>query len=334
MNLGLFVNDIDTEVAQYTTTRIARAAMDRDHDVYYMGCGDLTIQPNDDVMALSRRAQATSSLDDLMDTVKAQDPQKLDISKLDALVLRNDPSEDLTERPWAAATGIVFGHVVESVGAVVVNDPTGLAQAANKLYLQSFPREVRPKTLIGRDEDEIKNFIEDLRGKAVVKPLLGGRGESVFFVQGPDDPNVNQMVDAVKESGYVVVQEFLEEAEDGDVRFFLLDGKPLEKDGKYAAFRRRPPEDDLRSNMSAGGKSEAFEVTERELRIAELVGDKLAADGMFIAGLDIVGDKLVEVNVESPGGLQSVEHFTGVDFAPIIVEALERRVQQAQAKGR
>lgn len=326
MRLGFFVNEVSTENPEYTTTRMARAAVEMGHDIYYVGAGDFTHLPSGEVVIRAYEATAGSaSREEFMDAVKSAEPCALNVAKLDALMLRNDPSEDLSERPWAAATGIVFGHVAQALGTVVVNDPIGLSRSANKLYLQEFPHEVRPRTLIARDEDTIKNFVDELGGSAVMKPLLGGRGESVFFVQGPQDPNLNQMLAAVKDQGYVVVQEFLEEARDGDVRFFLLDGEPLQKDGRYAAFKRRPPEDDLRSNMSTGGRPEGFEITEKELELAAAVGPKLRADGMFLAGLDIVGDKLVEVNVESPGGLQSVEHFTGVDFAPLIVETLVER---------
>ena len=326
MNLGIFVNDVDTEVPHYTTTRLALAATQEGHDVCYMGAGDFSYLPNDDVVALARRGPSdANSLEDFIEAVQKQEPEKFDIDKLDALMLRNDVTEDLNDRPWAAATGIVFGHIAEELGVMVVNSPTGLARAANKLYLQGFPPEVRPQTLISRAEDEIVSFIDDLGGRAVMKPLLGGKGESVFFVQERDDPNLHQMLDAVLEQGYAVVQEFLEEATDGDVRFFLLDGEPMEKDGRYAAFRRRPPDNDLRSNMSTGGSAEAFEMTDEVLDIARAVGPKLSEDGMFLAGLDIIGDKLVEVNVETPGGLDSVERFTGIDFAPVIIAALGRR---------
>ena len=324
MKLGMFVNEVEQEKPEYTTTRLALAATQMGHDVYYVGAGDFSYQPNDAVQLCSKRApEGSGSREEYLEAVQSNTECHLDVAELDVLMLRNDPAEDISARPWAAATHIVFGHIAQSLGVAVVNDPAGLARAANKLYLQEFPPHVRPKTLIARDEEEIKSFVEDIGGRAVLKPLLGAKGDRVFFAQGPDDPNLNQFVEAVKDQGYVVVQEFLEAAKDGDVRMFLLDGKPLEKDGRYAAFRRRPADDELRSNMSAGGTAEAFEVSEKELAIVEAVGPKLREDGMFLAGLDIVGDKLVEANVETPGGLESVQRLTGIDFAPVIVQAME-----------
>ena len=326
MKLGLFVNEVEHERPEYSTTRLAFAATEAGHDVFYIGAGDFTYHPTDEVKVIARRApKGAGSREDFIGELHSLDPAKLDVSDLDVLMLRNDPSEDLTDRPWAAATHIVFGHTAQSLGVKVVNDPAGMARAANKLYLQEFPNDVRPRTLISREEDEIKSFVQQLDGKVVMKPLLGAKGERVFFVQEPDDPNLNQMIEAVMDQGYVVAQEFVPEAVEGDIRFFLLDGKPLEKDGAYAAFRRRPPDDDLRSNMSTGGTAEPVEITDRELAVIDAVGPKLRADGMFLCGLDIVGDKVVEANVETPGGLESIERFTGVDFAPLIVEALEQK---------
>jgi glutathione synthase len=98
-------------------------------------------------------------------------------------------------------------------------------------------------------------------------------------------------------------------------------------DGKYAAFRRARGSDDIRSNLHTGGKPEPVEVTEEMLELAEMIRPKLVQDGIFFAGIDIVGDKLLEVNVFSPGGLRSTEAFTGVNFTAAIIEALEKKVR-------
>ena len=125
----------------------------------------------------------------------------------------------------------------------------------------------------------------------------------------------------------MVVQEFLEEAAGADTRMFLLNGRPLERDGQYAALRRVGAEGDIRSNISAGGSAEQAAVGERELEIAETVRPQLVQDGMFMVGLDIAGGVLLEVNVFSPGGLGGIQKLTGVDFAPDVIEAVERKVE-------
>ncbi len=116
------------------------------------------------------------------------------------------------------------------------------------------------------------------------------------------------------------------EASAGDVRFFLMNGLPLQRDGKYAAFRRAPAEGEIRSNIHAGGSAVAIEVTDTMLTIAETVRPKLIQDGMFLVGLDIVGDKLLEINVFTPGGLNNLSQMYSVDFALSVIEALERKV--------
>jgi glutathione synthase len=106
---------------------------------------------------------------------------------------------------------------------------------------------------------------------------------------------------------------------------FVMNGRPLEVDGAYAAFRRRPNAEEVRSNMSAGGKAEAVKVTDEMLQLVDAVRPKLLTDGMFLVGLDIAGDKLMEVNVFSPGGLGSCAALYGVDFASAVIEDLERK---------
>ena len=328
MRVGLFVSSIDDEAATHTTTRLAHGAVERGHDVFYLDSDSFVYASTEVLAAVARRAPEPRGRDfeDFVTKVKTGPPETIRVDELDALILRNDPAEDATERPWAVDLGIVFGHAAKERGVLVLNDPAGLAKAANKTYLQEFPEEIRPRTLIARDADAIKSFVEATSGKVVLKPLLGAKGEKVFFLSGASDPNLNQVIDAIREDGYVVVQEFLEAASDGDVRLFMLDGEPLRHDGRWAAFRRRPSEEELRSNMYSGGTAEPHEIGDAERRIAEAMGPRLRRDGMFLVGLDIVGDKVVEVNVQSAAGFLSIETFTGIDFGPVVMEAVERKV--------
>jgi glutathione synthase len=125
----------------------------------------------------------------------------------------------------------------------------------------------------------------------------------------------------------VVAQEYLAEAAEGDTRLFMMNGQPLRYKGKYAAFRRLRSGDDIRSNIHAGGtKAEAL-IDTRALQIAEIVRPKLVEDGMFLVGLDIAGEKLMEINVFTPGGLGSAQSFEGVNFSHAVIAGLERKVQ-------
>ena len=135
------------------------------------------------------------------------------------------------------------------------------------------------------------------------------------------------MVESVSRDGYVVAQEYLEAAAEGDMRLFMMNGQPLRYKNKYAAFRRLRASEDIRSNIHAGGEKAKAIVDDVALHIAEIVRPKLVEDGMFLVGLDIVGSKLMEINVFSPGGLGSAQQFEGVNFSHAVIESLERKVQ-------
>jgi glutathione synthase len=338
VKIGLVVNDVITEKPEYSTTRLALAAQKRGHEVWLMGVGDLAHTSSGEVTAQARGPldKTYRSLKSFLEDVQSEDvePELITVDELDVLMLRNDPAEDATDRPWAQASGVLFGQLAAAAGVVVVNDPVHLADAINKTYFQHFPEEIRPRTLISRTVGDIKDFVDDLGGRAVLKPLQGSGGQSVFVIAGKKGQNVNQIIETITRDGYVVVQEFLADAERGDVRLFVMNGKPLEVDGKVAAFRRVNEGDDVRSNMHVGGKAQKVKITDEMLHVVDLARPKLIEDGMFLVGLDIVGAKMMEANVFSPGGLGSASGLHEVDFAGAVVDALESKVEIRATYGR
>jgi len=338
MRIGFVVNDVTTEQAGFTTCRLATEAINRGHSAWVIGVGDLVYDPNEKVYARGtsvpkeKYKDSASFLNDLHS--KRAIKERVAVDDLDVLMLRNVPSDDFIKRPWAATVAAEFGRVALRHGVIVVNDPNGLAKASSKMYFQLFPEEVRPRTIITRDNNEIKEFAKNEGGNIVLKPLQGSGGASVFLVRPDDLPNLNQMIDAVSRDGFVIGQEYLPAAAEGDMRLFVLNGRPLRVKGKYAAFRRVRDGGDMRSNIHAGGRLAEANVTEKDLRIAEIVRPKLVQDGMFLVGLDIVGDKLMEINVFSPGGLGSAQKFTKINFSRYVIEALERKVDYMSFYGR
>jgi glutathione synthase len=330
VRIGFVVNDVGTEIPVYTTTRLALSATQMDHEAWIMGVGDFTYEPDGTLSARARAGAAKqykSAERYLADVQGARGTEaQLRLQDLDVVLLRNDPADDAVDRAWAVTAGVAFGHLIAASGVCVLNDPPHLAHALNKAYFQHFPEIVRPRTLISRDEAQITDFVGELGGRAVLKPLQGSGGSSVFLVSDDESPNLNQIIEAVSRDGYVVAQECLPEAENGDVRVFVVNGEPLERDGRIAAFRRVNRGPDLRSNMSVGGEAKEVEVTDDMLRLVELVKPKLVDDGMYFVGLDIVGDKLMEVNVFSPGGLGSCEQLYGIDFNEPVIADLERKL--------
>ena len=331
MKIAFVVNDVKTEEAAYTTTRLAMTAVNRGHKCCLFGVGDFVYAADGSIHARASTAPGKSykSLEKFLKELQSDEnePETVCLDDFDVLLLRNDPSADATDRPWAQSAGILFGQLVARRGVMVLNDPENLSRAINKTYFQQFPEEVRPKTCISRNVDEIKHFIEEQDGKAVIKPLQGSGGKNVFLIGAKERANLNQMIDAVIRDGYCVAQEYLRAATEGDVRLFVMNGRPLMHNGKYAAFRRVSKTGDARSNMHSGGESEPAEVTDEMLRMVEIVRPKLVSDGMFLVGLDIVEDKLIEINVFSPGGLGSSSEFAGVDFPEVVIRDIERKVE-------
>ena len=331
MRLGFLVNDVATEQAGYTTTRLAVTALSREHEVWVMGAGDFAYSVDEKIHARAYAApkpKYSSSKNYLADLQGSKARREwIVVDDLDVLMLRNDPSSDTGTRSWAQSAGIIFGRAAARAGVIVVNDPDGLGKAMNKMYFQLFPEEVRPRTIITRDRDEIRRFAREEGDHIILKPLQGSGGTGVFMVRKDDMSNINQMVEAVSHYGYVIAQEYLPAAAEGDMRLFLMNGRPLRYKGKFAAFRRIRSGDDIRSNIHAGGKLAQAVVTEQHLKVAEMVRPKLVQDGMFLVGLDIVGDKLMEINVFSPGGLGSSQNFEKVNFSIPVISALEKKVE-------
>jgi glutathione synthase len=331
MKIGFVVNDVMTEQASYTTTRLGMWCINRGHEAWIIGLGDFAYDPDDNIRARARTVpkKTYKSTELYLKTLQNNNAikERITVDDLDILILRSDPANETGTRSWGATAGINFGRIAMRHGVIVLNDPNGLSKALNKTYFQLFPEEVRPKTLITRDASEIREFAKEMGGHVVLKPLQGSGGSGVFLLRPEDKSNLNQIVESISRDGYIIVQEYLEAAVEGDTRLFMMNGQPMRYKGKYAAFRRVRTGDDMRSNIHAGGKLRQAVITDEHLRLAEIVRPKLVQDGMFLVGLDIVGDKLMEINVFSPGGLGSAQSFEKVNFSHAVIDALERKVQ-------
>ena len=332
MNIGFVVNDVNTEKETYSTIFLAQRLHNQGHNVYLMGVGDLAYYPDGYMGATAVQAkskQKYKSLAAYLEAVQGDKATRARITApdLDVLMLRNDPSAEGEGRAWAQNAGIIFGQLAMRHGVIVLNDPTSLSDAVNKMYFQHFPEAVRPRTLITRDKNEIKEFFSEQKNNIILKPLQGSGGSGVFMVKKEDATNLNQIVEAISRDGYVIAQEYLPEASEGDVRLLVMNGEALQHKGKYCAIRRVNSKDDIRSNLHAGGSTQAAEVTQTMLDLVELVRPKLIQDGMFLVGLDIAGVVLLEVNVFSPGNLHTCNKLAGKNFAEKIIAGIERKVE-------
>ena len=330
MKIVLIINDIKTESPLYTSVYLGLNMHNQGHEVYFTGVADLVYYPDGHMGATAKRAPGKKYKTTKTYLQAIQDDsaivEKITATDLDVLLLRNDPASEPVGRGWAKNASVIFGQLALRHGVIVLNDPNSLSEAVNKMYFQHFPESVRPRTLITRDPKEIQNFHEEQGGSIIMKPLQGSGGAGVFLVKKDDAVNLNQMIEAISRDGYVIAQEYLPKATEGDVRLFVVNGKALQFKGKFAALRRVNKNEDIRSNMSAGGTAEKVKVDDTMLEIVDTIRPKLVLDGMFMVGLDIVGDKLMEINVFSPGGLQGASAMEGVDFSIPVIQAIENKV--------
>lgn len=334
MRIAVLTNDLDQVKPAQATVLLARTLQERGHEVWMLGIGDLSLDHGQRVVGRARMAprERYRSSELYLGELRSSEPRPVALDAVDALLLRTNPARD-KERPWAQAAAIQLGRLAARAGVVVLSDPEGLARAHTKLYLQQFPEEVRPRTLITRDRSAIRAFAASEQGPIVLKPMLGTGGADVFLVHREDHANLNQIIEVIARNDFVICQEYLPAASEGDTRLLLMNGRPLRLRGKVAAVRRRRTGEDLRSNVSVGGQPEPAEISPAMLHIAELMRPQLVADGLFLVGLDLIGDKVVEVNVYAPGGLEDAQRFEKVPFTSAIAEAIERKVRHRQDYG-
>jgi len=330
MKICFVLNDVETE-KNGTSTALMSMAHQRGHEVYAMGVGDFTFHHDEaisiNVTSVPKSFKSKSPqkfLEALQD--KKNKPKKINSSKLDVLFIRNNPTEE-DGRQWAEQAGVAFGRMVQQQDVLVLNDAYALSHAfIDKLYFEELPQEIKPDSIITRDKDQLLDFWEKQNKKMVLKPLEGSGGQDVYLID-KHEKNVNQIIDHLSSQGYVIAQEFLPAVKDGDVRVLLLNGKVMEKDGKKAIIRRVAGEGEFRSNFALGATADSSDLTPEMQRIVDLTAPKLIRDGLFFVGLDIVKDKLIEINVLSPGGMERFKDIGLPPFTDFVIESIERKVE-------
>jgi glutathione synthase len=240
-------------------------------------------------------------------------PARRALSEFGAVFMRKDPPFDLD---YYFAT-----LLLERARATtfLVNDPRGLREANEKLYIFNFP-ELAPPTRVTRDIGRLRQFLDEQQGEMIVKPLDACGGAGVFHVRA-DDRNTRAILEAMTGGGsaWVMAQKYLPEARKGDKRILLLDGEPA------GAVLRVPRPDETRANLHAGGRAERTQLDDWDLEICRRVGERCRADGLYFVGLDVIGGWLTEVNVTSPTGVQEIERLEGPGLARRIADWLRQK---------
>ena len=308
----LFILDPLDSLKAYKDTSVAmmRAAQARGHQLY--SCEQGGLFSKDKVFANTRRL---SLADNDEDWYRAHEQQQQVLSAFDAVLMRKDPPFDLE---YLTSTWLL--SQAEREGARVFNNPAAVRDHNEKLGILEFPQLLAP-TLVTRDPAALQTFIDEHRD-AILKPLTGMGGEGIFRVQA-GDPNRNVIVETMTLHGGrgIMAQRYLQEIADGDKRVLLIDGEPV----PHALARLAKP-GETRANLATGGRGVAQPLSEQDRRIAAALGPVLAARGLLLVGLDVIGDCLTEVNVTSPTCFREIQDQTGFDVAGFFLDSLEKKI--------
>jgi len=239
--------------------------------------------------------------------------EELDLEGVDVILMRQDPPFDMA---YITATHLL--ELLPPEGPLVVNDPTAVRNAPEKLFVLRF-RELMPPTLLTLDAEEIRAFWQE-HGEIVLKPLFGNGGAGVVHLR-PGDDNLNSLLEmyARLHREPVMVQRYLPEVRAGHKRIIIVEGEAA------GAVLRVPPVGESRANLHVGGLAVKTDLTAREREICSAIGPTLQAQGLLFVGIDVIGDYMTEINVTSPTGIQEIARLDGVDLAPRIWDAIEAR---------
>lgn len=289
-----------------TTLALMVEAQRRGHRLFYYCPADLSYQ---DGCVMARGCDVTIR-DDGEFRLSATRMQALD--RCDIVLMRQDPPFDMA---YLTATYLLERLPVTTR---VINAPGAVRDAPEKLFVLRFA-ELIPPTLISRDAAAIAAFCEQY-GDVVVKPLYGNGGADIFRL-GLADPNRSALIELFQRQfrGPFITQRYLAEITAGDKRIILIDGEPA------GAINRLPQAGQLRANLHVGGVAIAAELTDRDRHICATIGPVLRERGLFLAGIDIIGDYLTEINVTSPTGMREIAHLVGIDPACRFWDCLEER---------
>ncbi len=313
ISLGIVMDPIDS-IHTYKDSSFAMMleAQARNWSIWYMEQSDLCLQDNRSY-ARMRQVELTDSTSSWFSFgVERYHP----LDELNAILMRKDPPFDME---YVYTTYIL--EQAERSGTLVVNRPSSLRDANEKLFTAWFP-DCCTSSLVSRDHQQLTDFLQQ-HGDIILKPLDGMGGASVFRVQ-LDDPNSNVIIETLTANGakYAMAQRFLPEISAGDKRILMVDGDPI----PYA-LARIPQSGDNRGNLAAGGRGEGIALSERDFWIAAQVGPILRERGILFAGLDVIGDYLTEINVTSPTCIRELDSQFGLNISAQLLDKIESKIK-------
>ncbi len=272
---------------------------------------------------IKRKDKISSSLRSFHKNAEFYD-EMLPLAGFDVIILRSNPPLDM-----------IMLNFLDSVkdDVFIMNDLDGIRRANNKLYTAVFEddkNEIIPRTHVTKNKDYLKKTIKEGPDKMILKPLNGYGGSGVILIEKRAMVSINSLLDFYIDnkdgtSNYVILQDYIEGADQGDVRILMLNGKPI------GAMRRVPGDEDHRSNVSAGGTVKKHSLSKQEKELCRRIGPKLVKDGLYFVGIDVINGMLVEVNVMSPGGITYMNRVYKTRVQEKIIDFIEDKVVERVA---
>jgi len=310
IKLGIVMDDIRyIRVMHDSTLRMMLEAQSRGWELYYMQAQDLSLE-NGNPAALMKKISVMLNKDKWF---SIENETKQNLNSLHVILMRKDPPIDLS---YFYLTYIL--EQAERHGVPVINRPSSLREVNEKLFTSWFS-EFCPKTLVSSHQAELKGFLRQVK-KAVIKPLNAMGGHSIFLLD-ETDLNCNVILETMTNHGkqMVMMQQYIDEIKNGDKRILIIDGKVI----PYAVTRIAG-EDDFRGNVMSGASVEIKKLSAKDKAICRTIAPLLKKKGLLLAGIDIIGDYLTEINVTSPGCLTEIDDETDISATKIFIDAIEK----------
>ena len=312
IKIGIVMDPIsDIKIHKDSSFAMLLEAQSRGWELYYLEMQDLYLD-NGRCFASSKKLTVQR---DPENWYQLQEATEHPLSELDAVLMRKDPPFD-TE--YIYATYLL--ERAEDEGCLIVNKPQSLRDANEKLFTAWFS-EFTPTTVVTRSAQKIREF-HAKHQDVILKPLDGMGGASIFRIK-EDDANIGVIIETLTEhqQRYCMAQKFIPEIVDGDKRILIVDGEPM----PYA-LARIPAKGETRGNLAAGGSGVAQPLSTSDWHIANTIGPTLKEKGLIFVGLDIIGDKITEINVTSPTCIQEIDNAFGTNISGKLMDAIEKRV--------
>ena len=313
IKLGIVMDPIDSiNIKKDTSFGMLLQAQARGYDIYYMELADLYFdqgKPMAQMRSLSVQA-------DPNDWFTLGEIETTFLGELDVLLMRKDQPVD---NEFIYATHMF--DLAEKAGTLVVNKASSLRDFNEKLFTSWFP-DLIPPTLVTSNSSLIRAF-QQKHGDIICKPLDGMGGTSIFRVK-PDGNNLGVIMETLTEYGsrYAMFQKYMPEIKDGDKRILIIDGEVV----PYC-LARLPQKGETRGNIAAGGKGRPQPISASDRAIAEQIAPTLVEHGLIFVGLDVIGDKVTEINVTSPTCVREIEAEYNIDIIALLFNAIEKRLK-------